>query len=103
MRRRSGAGRWRTDDSPKIARSDSDCGLDTSASLLRDEDGESCQISCPCPEKLSAPEPVRFDRSTGETCESAGGNPITVVRGAAAWPCKDEHHRAAGRGSARQE
>lgn len=44
-------------------------------------------MSWPCPEKLSAPEPVRTEGSTVETCESAGGNPITDVCGRASSPC----------------
>jgi hypothetical protein len=60
---------------------------DESNALLCAVAGESCQISWPCPEKLSAPEPVRTEESTGETCESAGGNPITDVCGRAAEPC----------------
>jgi hypothetical protein len=71
---------------PKSARCPADAD-DESSPLLRAVAGESCQISCPCPEKLSAPEPVRTEGSTDETCESAGGNPITDVCGRAASPC----------------
>jgi hypothetical protein len=69
-----------------MARSESDLGLET-IELPRAEEVESCQMECPCPEKLSAPDPVRFEASTEATCESAGGNPITEVCGRAASPC----------------
>lgn len=69
---------------PNSVRSDADIGA---AVTLRAVEGVFCQISRPCPEKLSAPEPVRRSGVTGVTRESDGGNPITDVRGCAVVPC----------------
>jgi len=48
--------------------------------LLLPREGESCQMSCPWPEKLIGPECVCADVHARD---SDGGKPMTVVRGAA--------------------
>ncbi len=51
--------------------------LVTTLLVLRED--ESCQISWPWPEKLIGPECVGADV---QACDSDGGKPMTVVRGA---------------------